>query len=104
MRMPVMARARRAQTRRIGPRWEWGVSAPWTRGMLRSDSMEPRSAMSQWPLRRLGVMPGGGVDYTFVFSMGAFVTWSDGGGQRFCPADSDVEPAGSPVKLYVLRL
>ena len=37
------------------------------------------------------------MDYTFVFSMGAFVTRSDGGGQRFRPADSDVEPAGGPV-------
>ena len=44
------------------------------------------------------------MDYTFVFSMGAFVTRSDGGGQRSRPADSDVEPAGGPARLYILRL
>ena len=33
-----------------------------------------------------------------------FVTRSDGGGQRSRPADSDVEPAGGPVELYVPRL
>ena len=32
------------------------------------------------------------------------MTRSDGGGQRSRPADSDVEPAGGPVGLYVLRL
>ncbi len=34
------------------------------------------------------------------------MTRSDGGGQRSRPADSDsdVEPAGGPVELYVLRL
>ncbi len=32
------------------------------------------------------------------------MTLSDGGGQRSHPADSDLEPAGGPVQLYVLRL
>ena len=53
----------------------------------------------QWAVEHLDSVQGGGVDYvyTFVFSMGAFVTRSDGGGQRSRPADSDVEPAGGPV-------
>ena len=32
------------------------------------------------------------------------MTRSDGGGPRSGPADSDLEPAGGPVELYVLRL
>ena len=45
------------------------------------------------------------MDYTLsFFSYERFVTRSDGRGQRSRPADSDVEPAGGPVGLYVLRL
>jgi hypothetical protein len=46
---------------------------------------------------------GGGVA-TLVFFHRNALTRSDGGGQRSRPADYDVEPAGGPVELYVLRL